>query len=108
MAKAGRRKSEKPLKRFAPSSGDADAPPTLRDAAEVQAAHDRLVAIILGDVPNPFTDDPPTLAELQAACDVLCWVLSHHHNEAFGENLKQMDEFLADLGFILRKQEPSQ
>ncbi len=70
---------------------------------EVQAAHDRLTAILLEDVPNPFEDDPLAWKALQSATDVLCWVLEHDHNQHFTENLRLIDEFLAECGLELKE-----
>jgi hypothetical protein len=69
---------------------------------DIQAAHDRLVAILLGEVPNPFDDDPKAQGMLTAATDVLCWVLEHDHNLNFAENLQNIDAFLAERGLVLR------
>jgi len=68
---------------------------------EVQMAHDRLVAIILGEVPNPMGEDNSVKVALHSAVDVLCWVLEHDHNQAFAENLQKIDAHLAALGFNL-------
>lgn len=54
--------------------------PTTRATAEIQGAHDRLVAVLLGDVPNPF---PGQENLLNVAAGVLCWVLQHDHNTTF-------------------------
>jgi hypothetical protein len=72
----------------------------LREAKEIQAAHDRLTAIMLGEVPNPFKRAVPP--EITFALDVLCWVLQHEHNQTFGDNLAKIDAFLASRGFVLR------
>lgn len=63
---------------------------------EIQAAHDRLQAIVLGEVPNPFPG-----VSLVAVLDVLCWVLGHEHNPRFAENLTTIDNFLRKAGFRL-------
>ena len=73
---------------------------TLRNAKEIQRAHDLIIPILLEEVPNPF-DNPDSKEALHAAADVLCWVLMHDHNTAFGENLKELEEGLADLGIHL-------
>lgn len=74
----------------------------MKTTLEVHAAHDRLVAILLKEVPNPFDDDPQAERMLIAATDVLCWVLEHDHNLAFTENLQKIDAFLAERGLVLR------
>jgi hypothetical protein len=71
----------------------------MRDRSAIQAAHDRLAAIIIGEVPNPFGKSK--LAALRCACDALCWVLEHEHNEAFANNLKKIDAYLWAKGFEL-------
>lgn len=75
----------------------------MRMQDEVQAAHDRLVGILLGEVPNPF----PNMAQgkLQAMTDVLCWVLRHEHNRYFEKTIEDLDKFFAERGLILRKQQ---
>lgn len=75
--------------------------PECRPAAEVQAAHDRLVALLLGEVPNPFSDIEQST--LVASADVLCWVLEHAHNHNFGKNIAAIDAYLAAQGFVLRQ-----
>jgi hypothetical protein len=72
----------------------------LRPAADIQAAHDRLVAILIHDIPNPFGDDG--FQSLSIAAAVLCWVLQHDHNTAFGENLAQIDQELRNMGYELK------
>jgi hypothetical protein len=62
----------------------------VRDAREIQAAHDRLVAILLGEVPSPF-ENPYWTTKLQICASVLCWVLQHQHNENFAEDLAEID-----------------
>lgn len=74
---------------------------TMRSQEEVQAAHDRLVAILLGELPNPFANTPQPM--LAAAVDVLCWILRHEHNPHFENNLALIDQFFFERGLILRK-----
>lgn len=90
--------------------------PTVRTPEEIQAAHDRLVAIILGEVPNPFDQmaaftnqdalGKETVLEygafLQVWASVLCWVLHHDHNQTFAQHLLLIDKALAVQGFELR------
>ena len=68
----------------------------------VQQAHDRLVAIIVGEVPNPFGSTGAADVAVHSACDVLCWLLEHDHNTAFAENLGKIDAALARMGFALK------
>lgn len=75
----------------------------LRSLDEIQAAHDRLVAILLGEVPNPFEDPGEAQVILLAIVDVLCWVLSHEHNQGFAENLEKIDGLLRARGYQLQR-----
>ena len=74
---------------------------SLRPPLEIQAAHDRLTAIVLGEVPNPFKREAP-MSQLVLALDVLCWVLQHEHNQTFAKNLAAIDVFFAKRGIVLR------
>lgn len=69
----------------------------MRDAAEIQRAHDMLVAIILGEVPYRGLD----LSRIHGACEVLCWVLEHGHNEAFAANLAAIEASVRLAGYEL-------
>ncbi len=73
----------------------------IRDKDDIQAAHDRLVAIVLGEVPAPV--DARLHNSIIAALDVLCWVLEHDHNETFANNLKLIDKCLAEHGLKLHR-----
>lgn len=72
----------------------------VRPALEIQAAHDQLVAILLREVPNPWPAEGMPL--VQAAAEVLCWVLKHEHNQTFTENLQHMEAFFREQGLELR------
>jgi hypothetical protein len=63
---------------------------------EIQAAHDRLKAIVLKEVPWPFPNTPE--AVVISALDVLCWVLQHEHNQSFADNLTAIDAFMSSRG----------
>jgi hypothetical protein len=69
----------------------------MKSQDEIQRAHDMLVAIILGEVPNPFPAD--ALPFLQANCDVLCWLLGCEHNKTFAENLDNAEAALSSAGY---------
>lgn len=71
----------------------------LREIDEVQRAHDKLVAIVLGEVPSPFPDEDET--PIRAALDVLCWALNHTHADGFARTLNTIDTFLDQRGFRL-------
>ncbi len=76
--------------------------PPMKSQDQIQAAHDRLTAIITSEVPNPYPDDPE-FVKLRIACDVLCWCLNHDHNTSFGDNLTLIDAFLELQGIGLRR-----
>jgi hypothetical protein len=74
-----------------------ESPHRLRQAAEIQRAHDILTAVITGDVDIEMEDDQLW----RAAADVLCWVLQHDHNDAFARNLANLEETIAEAGYEL-------
>jgi hypothetical protein len=71
----------------------------MRTKAEITAAHDRLVAILLKEVPNPFGENEKLY--IKAAADVLCWVLKHEHNGDFASNLDAIDDYMRSCGLEL-------
>jgi hypothetical protein len=73
----------------------------MRNEEEIIAAHDRLAATLLGDVPCPYTDS--SIAIVTAALDALCWVLRHDHNQTFQHNLDQLEQAHRAMGFELHK-----
>lgn len=73
---------------------------TMRSEDEIARAHDLLVGICVGDAPHPC---PKHKKSLQAALDVLCWVLRHDHNTAFEMNLRELESILAEAGYRLVK-----
>lgn len=73
----------------------------LRAALEIQAAHDRLAAIVMEQVPWPFPASVPK-SVVVSALDVLCWVLQHEHNQTFADNLEAIDAFLLSRGWTLQ------
>ena len=72
----------------------------MRSQEDIAAAHDRLSAIVLGEVPTP---PEMVKAPIVAALDVLCWVLNHDHNQTFQTNLGRIDSFLASRGLMLTR-----
>lgn len=77
----------------------------MRNIREIQAAHDRLIAILVGEIPNPSAT--LGIRDFDIAAGVLCWVLRHDHNLAFGMLLKRIDDFMAERGYELREGRPS-
>jgi hypothetical protein len=73
----------------------------MKTQAEIQKAHDQLIAIILGEVPNPFPAG--TKPFMQANCDVLCWLLGCEHNKTFADNLAKAEAHLTALGYVLER-----
>ena len=73
----------------------------MKTQAEIQKAHDQLIAIILGEVPIPFPAESKPL--MQANCDVLCWLLGCAHNQTFANNLAKAEADLAARGFVLER-----
>jgi hypothetical protein len=72
----------------------------LRNETEIQKAHDVLSGLLLKEIPVIL--DPAGLHNFHLAADVLCWVLQHDHNEAFGNNLKKLYAFLSEQGFEIK------
>jgi hypothetical protein len=70
----------------------------VRDALEIQHAHDTLLALITGALPK-LAIDPETRSRIMITCDVLCWVLKHDHNQAFAENLAGLREQIREAGY---------
>ncbi len=71
----------------------------MKTQGEIQKAHDILVAIIVKEVPIDVKPEQRKL--LKAATDVLCWVLEHDHNKAFGANLALIEQEAEKKGFVL-------
>jgi hypothetical protein len=74
---------------------------TMKTQSDIQKAHDQLIAIILGEVPNPFPAGDTRF--MQANCDVLCWLLGCEHNKTFANNLAKAEAHLAAQGFVLER-----
>jgi hypothetical protein len=70
--------------------------PRLRDASEIQRAHDILKNIVLEEIPVKVDQAP-----LYASLDVLCWVLRHDHNHTFADNLDGVEEAALAAGFMV-------
>ena len=67
-----------------------------RTRREVQMAHDKLTAVVLGDVPVKLDHDADIA--VRANLDVLCWLLGHDHNRTFATNQAALDEEFKALG----------
>lgn len=68
---------------------------------DITKAHDILIACITGEV--KFTGKKLPLEEMQIACDVLCWILEHTHNNTFAGNLNHIIALLETNGYHLSK-----
>ncbi len=74
----------------------------LRDALDIQHAHDTLSAALLGEL--PLIEIPDNVRQIAHAClDTLCWVLRHSHNNTFEANLRMLRDDIARAGYIERK-----
>jgi hypothetical protein len=73
----------------------------LRTHDEVHLAHDTIIPILLGAIPNTFEDEGPAEKYLAAVADVLCWVLKHDHNPTFQDNLDKIERFFKANGIVL-------
>ena len=76
----------------------------MRSPEEIQHAHDLLVGLITGDIPNPVP--PEQMPVVNGACDVLCWLLEHSHNPTFADNLRNLENSLRDCGVVLERRNP--
>jgi hypothetical protein len=63
----------------------------VRSADQIQKAHDLLTIILRGSVGSPNSEQRE---RIETAATVLCWVLEHHHNDKFGEYLKQLESVI--------------
>lgn len=73
----------------------------MKSELEIQRAHDLIVPVLLGDVKVKL--DERAKLVMHAAADVLCWVLDHDHNDAFAQNIEQLEQKLKEKGFILER-----
>lgn len=71
----------------------------MKKEAEVQRAHDILIAFLLGEVPIKLPKETDTA--LRIAYDVLCWCLEHNHNTHFAKNLKTLENLAHQKGYQL-------
>ena len=75
----------------------------MRNENEITRAHDLLVQVIKGQVPEAVELDRETDISLIAAEDVLCWILCHDHNSNFDHNLQALRGALDEAGYELHK-----
>lgn len=87
---------------FCKAFHDEEPPHRIRNGEEIQRAHDMLVGLILGDVPE-IEVDADALERMNYSCDALCWVLHHEHNDSFAKNLAELEEAFIAAGYILEK-----
>jgi hypothetical protein len=73
----------------------------MRTETELTRAHDILTAVILGEAVPSAPISPENDILMRVACDVLCWALQHDHNHTFANNLRILEQSLADAGYVL-------
>lgn len=78
----------------------------MRTQDEIQRAHDILVGLILGEVPPTLVPEDKQKEQLSTMAMVLCWVLRHNHNKAFGELLQTIEECARECGVVVKKIKP--
>jgi len=71
----------------------------MKDATEVQHAHDIITGFLLGEVRARLSGND--WAALHSAADTLCWVLNHQHNQSFNDNLARLEHIAAAQGYQL-------
>lgn len=75
----------------------------MKTEAEVQRAHDIMVAAILKEIPVPMTENDRKYLGAQASG--MCWMLGHDHNPAFAENLEKIERWAAENGYALERRQ---
>ena len=68
-----------------------------QDEDAVVKAHDTLIAIIMGELPDIEIE---ATESMRGAADVLCWLLGHEHNEMFQDNLDKIEAYLTSHGMV--------
>ena len=76
----------------------------LKSEEEIQRAHDAIAAIVLREV--DFDYPPGALQAAHHCLDVLCWILNHDHNPAFGDNLAMIFKEAERRGYNLTITKP--
>ena len=79
-------------------------PVILRDRMEIQRAHDVLAQLQLDrEMLTRVLPHPAQRLAVHAATDCLCWVMNHHHNNTFADNLKFVEDKFRELGIPIFK-----
>jgi hypothetical protein len=68
-----------------------------RTAGEAQRAHDLLVMILRGQIPQ-MKLNLEQKGTIIIQLDVLCWMLGHDHNHVFAHQMELAEEDLRKLG----------
>lgn len=72
--------------------------------SDIQFAHDLLKFVLTDDKPDDMEIeielDEITTAEMAASLNVLCWILGHE-NDAFGDNIKALEQAMEEAGITL-------
>lgn len=76
----------------------------MKTEREIQRAHDLLVGIVLKDI--DVGASAAQIAIIVQAASVLCWILNHEHNPAFGNLLKATEAIALADGYELREEAP--
>jgi hypothetical protein len=71
----------------------------IRDAQELQRAHDLLSMLTRTDLPLPVEISDRDKSEMEVAVDMLCWVLHHDRAAIFNDTLLAMEEALVRAGY---------
>jgi hypothetical protein len=71
----------------------------IRDAQELQRAHDLLSMLTREDLPVPVEISDRDRLEMEVAVDTLCWVLHHDRAAIFNDTLLAMEEALLKAGY---------
>lgn len=77
-----------------------------RSEEEIQRAHDQLTGILITKQLRRDLDNQ-TRDLLVAACDVLCWVLKHEHNQTFAKALKMFEAWAESYGYEISQVKPN-
>lgn len=76
-------------------------PPRLRDAMEVQRAHDVLWAVVMGETPLALERSDHLCAQM--SLHVLCWALGHGGGDVFAQALASLERDITAAGGEMRE-----